>query len=81
MELDIRLFAGLRCNNADLPCCGETAFRLNVPVGISIRPLRDLLGINPAVPLLVMVNNHHEPEDFVLKDGDRVGMFPPIGGG
>ncbi|ABQ27703.1 MoaD/ThiS family protein [Geotalea uraniireducens] len=81
MELDIALFAGLRCANPDLPCCGETGFRLEVPSGTTIRALRDMLGIDPAIPLLVMVNNHHEPEESVLRADDRVAMFPPIGGG
>ena len=81
MELDISLFAGLQCINPDLPCNGETAFRLEVAAGMSVRQLRDLLGINPTVPLLVMVNNHNEPEDFLLHGGERVAMFPPIGGG
>ena len=81
MRLDIRLFAGLTCTNPDLPCCGAREFELEVPGPLTIRDLRDLLGINPAVPLLTMINNHHENEDWLLKDNDRVGMFPPIGGG
>lgn len=81
MRLDIRLFAGLKCKNPDLPCCGESEFQLVVPDGITIRNLRDLLAIDPALPLLSMVNNHHEKEEWVLADQDRVGMFPPIGGG
>lgn len=81
MELDIGLFAGLRCTNPDLPVCGERQFHLEVPDDLAIGQLRNLLGIDPAVPLLVMVNNHREEEDFVLHAGDRVGIFPPIGGG
>lgn len=81
MELDISLFTGLRCANPDLPCFGEKEFRLEVTAGMSVRRLRDLLGINPQVPLLVLVNNHNEQDDFVLHAGDRVAMFPPIGGG
>lgn len=81
MELHVGLFAGLSCANQGLPSCGETDFRVEVPAGMTIRSLRDLLGINPAIPLLVMVDNHHEAEVFVLRDGQRVAMFPPIGGG
>lgn len=81
MELDIFLFAGLRCSNEDLGCCGETEFSLEVPSGITIRGLRDLLGIDPSIPLLMMVNNHGEREDWVLQAKDRVALFPPIGGG
>jgi len=30
---------------------------------------------------MVMVNGKHVKEDQLLKDGDRVGVFPLIGGG
>jgi sulfur-carrier protein len=81
MKLEVALFAGLKCNNPQLPCFGETKFHLEVPDGTTIRELRGILEIDPAIPLLSMVNNHHEHEEWVLKDNDRVGMFPPIGGG
>lgn len=81
MRLDIELFAGLKCTNPQLPCNGENKFFLEAPDGITIRELRDLLAIDPAMPLLTIVNNHHEQEQWVLKDNDRIGIFPPIGGG
>jgi len=81
LELDIELFAGLIGNNPELPGYGKNVFCLETPEGLSIRELRNLLAIDPAVPLIVMVNNHHEKEDFVLQNGARVAMFPPLGGG
>jgi len=81
VTLEIGLFAGLKCNNPDLPCFGENNFHLEVPDGTTIRELRGILAIDPAIPLLCLVNNHHEQEDWMLKENDRVGMFPPIGGG
>jgi molybdopterin synthase sulfur carrier subunit len=81
LELDIELFAGLIGNNPELPSYGKNIFRLKAPEGLSIRSLRNLLAIDPAMPLIVMVNNHHEKEGFVLHNGDRVAMFPPLGGG
>ena len=81
MKLNIALFAGLICANQNLACHGEKEFQHEFPDAITIRQLRDLLGIDPAVPLLVMVNNHGEQEDLILKDGDRIALFPPIGGG
>jgi molybdopterin converting factor small subunit len=81
MKLEIVLFAGLVCDNPDLSCHGKKEFHQEFAMGITIRQLRDLLGINPALPLIVMVNNHGEPESFTVADGDRVALFPPIGGG
>ena len=81
MILEIELFAGLRCSNPNLQCHGKKEFHQEIPEGLTIRELRDLLGINPAIPLIIMVNNHGEREEFVLSDGNRVALFPPIGGG
>ena len=81
MKLEVRLFAGLKCNNPALPAYGESEFSLEVPEGTTIRQLRDLLAIDPAIPLLSMVNNHHEQQEWVLRADDRIGLFPPIGGG
>jgi molybdopterin converting factor small subunit len=81
MKLEIVLFAGLVCDNPDLQCHGKKEFHQEFPDGLTIRVLRDLLGINPAMPLIIMVNNHGEREEFVVSDGDRVALFPPIGGG
>jgi molybdopterin synthase sulfur carrier subunit len=81
MKLDIGLYAGLTCGNPALSSYGQKEFVLDVQDGTTVRELRGILAIDPAIPLLCMVNNHHEQEDWVLRDGDRVGMFPPIGGG
>ena len=81
MRLEIKLFAGLKCSNPELPCFGESEFQLEVPDGITIGELRGILGIAPDIPLLTIVNNHHEQAEWILKDDDRVGIFPPIGGG
>jgi sulfur-carrier protein len=81
LELDIGLFAGLTCNNPQLPHYGEKVFRLEAPAGLSVLKLRNLLAIDPAIPLIIMVNNRHAKEDHILQQGDRVAMFPPLGGG
>ena len=81
MQLEIGLFAGLKCNNPALPCFGKSEFLLEIQNGTTIRQLREILAFDPALPLLTMVNNHHEQEDWVLHDNDRIGIFPPIGGG
>ena len=52
-----------------------------VPAYLRFASDLSVLAIDPAIPLLTMVNNHHEHEEWVLKENDRIGMFPPIGGG
>ncbi len=39
------------------------------------------LGIPEGGAALIFVNNVHRTLDTVLKSGDTVGFFPPIGGG
>ncbi len=81
MQLEIGLFAGLKCNNPALPSFEKSEFHLEIQNGTTIGQLREILALDPALPLLTMVNNHHEQEEWVLHDNDRIGIFPPIGGG
>ncbi len=39
------------------------------------------LGLPEDQTKLVFVNGRMENTDFLLSDGDEVGVFPPIGGG
>jgi molybdopterin converting factor small subunit len=47
-------------------------------------PLGSLLGrlkIPPEEVTVIMVNGKREQDNYPLRDGDRVGIFPLIGGG
>ena len=39
------------------------------------------LGLDPARIKIIMINGRSAAPDQQLKDGDRVGLFPPVGGG
>ncbi|OGW42414.1 MAG: hypothetical protein A2010_14015 [Nitrospirae bacterium GWD2_57_9] len=80
MKLEIRLFAGLTCNNEALPCCGKQEFHLDSPEGITVKGLHELLYLGER-PLVTVVNGVVEKKDFVIADHDRIGIFPPIAGG
>jgi molybdopterin converting factor small subunit len=80
MKLEVRLFAGLSCRNESLPCSGRQEFMLDAPDGITVGALQDLLGIGAAT-IVTVVNGVIEKKDLVLRNNDRVGMFPPIAGG
>ncbi len=81
MKLEIRLFAGLKCNNKGLSCYGENEFCLEVPDGLTIRELHHMLNLQSSLPLVNLINGLAQADDQVLKDTDRVGIFPPVGGG
>jgi sulfur carrier protein ThiS len=80
VKLEIRLFAGLQCNNPALPCLGKQEFFVNAPDGITVKGLHELLQLGDR-PLVTVVNGAVEKKDFVISDNDRVGIFPPIAGG
>jgi sulfur-carrier protein len=39
------------------------------------------LGIEQGIVKLIFVNGKKQNDRYILKDGDRLGLFPPVGGG
>jgi molybdopterin converting factor small subunit len=55
---------------------------LEIAQGTTIRQvLEGEIGISPHEVKMVFVNGLARDFDYPLADGDRVGIFPPIGGG
>ena len=56
-----------------------------VPVAIDgTTTIRDILmrySIPPGEVTAALVNGLHKTLDYCLQDGDRVSLFPPVGGG
>ena len=53
----------------------------SIAPGETVASLVARLGIPPDDLKLVFVNGEHVGLDAVLNDGDRVGLFPAVGGG
>jgi len=55
----------------------------NVPVkeGTTVANLEDMLGIGHKDAKLIFINGRKGELDSILQEGDRVGLFPPVGGG
>ena len=49
--------------------------------GETVAGLIERLGIAPGMVAVMFVNGVHADGDRVLADGDRVGLFPAVGGG
>ena len=49
--------------------------------GISLGELINRLGLPAKEIRVTMINGRHAAWDKVIKDGDRVGIFPAVGGG
>jgi molybdopterin synthase catalytic subunit len=77
----VRLFAGL------YQLIGEREVQLDVPDGANVTTLR--LRLAEAYPvakpfletLVVAVDEEYVPGEYILKEGERVAMIPPVSGG
>ena len=81
MNLTVRLFAGLKCENQDLDCRGKTEFSIAVSEGMTLKGFLAYIGISPELAKIVLVNALFQPMDYKLVDGDDLAIFPPVGGG
>ena len=77
--VEVRLYATLRRYhpNADN---GE-AFLATVDDKSKLENLLEELKVSKGEVTVVMVNGRSEEESYLLQDGDRIGIFPLIGGG
>lgn len=56
-------------------------FEMELPESATVHDLIDMLKIPPEETHVVFINNIIEEHESKLKDGDVVGLFPPVGGG
>ena len=79
MKVELNLFASLKGylppKAKGNPCTVE------VGEGTKVRGLLEQLKIPAHAVKLVFLNGVHARGEEVLKDGDRVGVFPPVAGG
>ncbi len=78
-QIKVNLFANLRRFNPGGPEAGE--FPLEVEEGSTLSDLFRELGVPKEEVKIVFVNNLRRQKDYVLQEGDRVGIFPPVAGG
>ncbi|KJS18046.1 MAG: molybdopterin converting factor, small subunit [Peptococcaceae bacterium BRH_c4b] len=79
MKLEVRVFSGLE---KYLP--GITfgqAFEIDVPEGTTGRGLLVKLAIPESQVFSMLANGRHFSFDQKFHPGDRVALFPPVGGG
>lgn len=79
MKVDVYLYATL---SSYLPeDASGRSVTLEVSEGASIREIVELLNIPKETIKLLFVNGIHAQMDTILGEGDRLGVFPPVGGG
>ena len=79
MWIEVRLYATLRAYS---PAGHPTGvFPLTLPDAGTVGSLLDVIGIGAEKVHLMMVNGVGVTDEHILKENDRVGLFPPVGGG
>jgi molybdopterin converting factor small subunit len=75
IHVELKLFASL--GHLTPPA----ADRFPVPSGQTVQDLLEALNVPIDDVQLVFINGVKKDMTSTLKDGDRIGIFPPIGGG
>lgn len=75
VHIQIKLFAGLNTVGT------TTGDNYPINAGITVRQLLEEIQIPLDKVRLIFIDNVRGELDSTLKGGERVGIFPPIGGG
>ena len=77
--INVKLFATIQRYKPDIPA-GQP-FSVELPPASTIGDLLAHLDVRANEVKVMFVNGRARAEMFRLKDGDEVGVFPPVGGG
>lgn len=78
MQLELRVYTGLEKYTGTK--YGEL-IKAEIPEGSTVRDLMKVYKIPEQEVFSSLVNGIHKNWDDVLHEGDRVALFPPVGGG
>ena len=79
MQVTVKLYATLtRYGQGER---SGTPFIMELSENTTLHELIDQLRIPPEETRIMFVNGIIQEFKYILKDGDEVGIFPPIGGG
>ncbi len=79
MRIEVNLYATLKKymkNETE----GKSSV-IDVENGVCVKDVIQKLKIPADSVKLIFINGVHAKRDTILKDGDRLGLFPPVGGG
>ncbi len=79
MKIEIRLFASLARFMPDKSI--KKPHIMEIQEGTTIGDVFKSMEVPEADVKLIFLNGLHATGDQVLKDGDKLGVFPPLGGG
>ncbi len=79
MRITVKLFASLTRFKSGMR--SGTPFEIDLPEGAVVKDLFAHLLIPTEETKVVFINNIIQDHDTPLREGDVVGVFPPVGGG
>jgi len=80
MKIELKLYASLGRYMPQVSLEKKQGF-LEVGEGTTIKALLESLRVPLETVKLIFLNGTHAKDNEVLKDGDRLGVFPPVAGG
>jgi len=79
IRIKVKLFAGLRAHLPRESLPGPAELKLAEPA--SVADVLSALSIPTPEAKIILVNGRHAKPGTVLREGDLVAIFPPVGGG
>lgn len=79
MEVTVTLYATLTRYHPEGK--KNEAFNVSLPGDATVQDLLEELGIKEGEAKQVFVKHRSRSEDYRLEDGEKVAIFPPVGGG
>ena len=78
MKIELRLYASL---SVYMPETNSATGLVDIDQGTRIRELLEQLKVPADSVKIIFLNGVHAKGDEILKEGDRIGVFPPVAGG
>ena len=79
MKVELNLYASLKRYMPD--GTHTRPFFMEEREGTTVRDILRQLKLPGDLVKIIFLNGLHAGEDAILKDGDRIGIFPPVAGG
>lgn len=79
MKIELRLYASLAAFMPEQT--GGNTLTMEVSNGTTIRDLLQQLKVPKKQVKVIFLNGVHASDGDILKEGDRVGIFPAVAGG
>ncbi|MBT8358417.1 MAG: MoaD/ThiS family protein [Desulfobacterales bacterium] len=79
MKVEVNLYATLK-KYMNKETFGQSS-TIDADDGLCVEDMIQQLKIPSDLVKLIFINGVHGKRDTILKDGDRLGLFPPVGGG